>query len=55
MKILKNLGVNIGFNQKLFLKVIKVVAAHFKENPDKAKHIAGELFLPALALSDKNP
>ena len=49
-KVMKLLNVNIAYDQKLFLKLALVVNACYKDAPDKARKLAGEVFLPALAL-----
>lgn len=48
------MGVAIAFDQKLFQKVVIIVQQNFKENPERAKTLAGEVFLPALALVENN-
>ena len=40
----------IAFDQKVFQKVVIVVQNCYKENPEEARNIAGEVFFPALAL-----
>ena len=44
----------IAFDQKVFQKVVIVVQNCYKENPEEAKNIAGEVFFPALALMECN-
>lgn len=60
-ELLRILGVYLGFNQVVFLKLLKVVHYHcLEKSEDKtlqahAFHFAGEFFLPALCIrQDQN-
>ena len=48
--IFRCIGVNLAFNERLFQKVVIVVEKTFDDNPERAKHFAGDIFFPALSL-----
>ncbi|CDW79776.1 tho complex subunit 2-like [Stylonychia lemnae] len=54
LQILKPLGVYLAYDQKIFYKLCVIIKQHFSINPRRSIQIAGELFLPALALVEEN-
>lgn len=51
-KLIKLLNVNIALNQSVFYRVTLVVKHYQREAPEIAQRLAGEVFMPALALID---
>ena len=51
-KVIKLLNVNIALNQSVFYRVTLVVKHYQREAPEIAQRLAGEVFMPALALID---